>query len=95
MTRRELLGAALAAGTLSAQARSKPNVVFFMTDDHGAWALNAYGCSDILRTPNIDRLAERGTLVRARLRRHPGLLAFPRNLLHRQASRRTTASRIS
>lgn len=30
-----------------------------MTDDHGAWATGAYGCSDI-RTPNIDQLAAGG-----------------------------------
>ncbi len=31
----------------------------FMTDDHGAWALGAYGCRE-MHTPNIDRLAESG-----------------------------------
>ena len=37
----------------------RPNVVLFMTDDHGAWATGAYGAREI-RTPNIDRLAATG-----------------------------------
>ena len=37
----------------------RTSVVMFMTDDHGAWALGAYGCGD-LHTPNIDRLASGG-----------------------------------
>ena len=61
MTRRSFLSAVLFAGAARAQSPSKPNVVFFMTDDHGAWALNAYGCSEF-HTPNIDRLAARGSL---------------------------------
>ncbi len=38
-----------------------PNVVFILTDNHGAWTLGCYGNKDI-RTPNMDRLAEQGTL---------------------------------
>ena len=34
-------------------------MVFFMTDDHGAWATGAYGCGE-MHTPNIDRLARGG-----------------------------------
>lgn len=56
-TRRAWFGAA-AAGCVRAAARPV-NVVWFMTDDHGAWALGAYGCPEI-RTPNIDRLAAGG-----------------------------------
>jgi len=56
MTRRELLAAAPAA--LGA-VRPRTNVVFFMTDDHGAWAMGAYGCRD-MHTPNLDRLAAEG-----------------------------------
>jgi len=44
---------------LSARAASRPNVVLFMTDDHGAWAMGAYGCGE-MHTPNLDRLAEGG-----------------------------------
>jgi len=39
----------------------RPNVVLIMTDNHGAWTLGCYGNKDI-RTPNIDKLAEEGTL---------------------------------
>jgi len=54
LTRRNLL-----AGSLAARPSRKTNVVMFMTDDHGAWATGAYGCSE-MRTPNIDRLAREG-----------------------------------
>ncbi len=56
-TRREWL----AAGPflLTARAAARPNVVLFMTDDHGAWALGAYGCGE-MHTPNLDRLAAGG-----------------------------------
>ena len=40
-------------------ARERPNVLIFMTDDHGAWATGAYGCPSIL-TPNLDVLAAGG-----------------------------------
>ena len=43
-------------------AERRPNVVLIMTDNHGAWTLGCYGNKDI-RTPNIDRLAEEGTLL--------------------------------
>jgi arylsulfatase A-like enzyme len=62
MTRRSLLGLALAAPAVHTQSRTssaRPNVVMFMTDDHGAWATGAYGCGQ-MRTPNIDALAAGG-----------------------------------
>ena len=40
-------------------AADRPNVVFILTDNHGAWTLGCYGNKDI-RTPNIDRLAVEG-----------------------------------
>jgi arylsulfatase A-like enzyme len=40
---------------------SKPNLVFILTDNHGAWTLGCYGNKEI-RTPNIDRLAAEGML---------------------------------
>jgi choline-sulfatase len=64
VSRRRFLGSMAAApAALAAQSATgrKPNVVFFMTDDHGAWSLGAYGCKD-MHTPNLDRLAERGVL---------------------------------
>src|SRR5262249_44318642 len=39
----------------------KPNLIFILSDNHGAWTLGCYGNNDI-RTPNIDRLATEGTL---------------------------------
>jgi arylsulfatase A-like enzyme len=42
----------------SVQAK-KPNVVFILTDNQGAWTLGCYGNPDI-RTPNIDALAAGG-----------------------------------
>jgi choline-sulfatase len=41
----------------------RPNVVMFMTDDHGAWATGAYGCRE-MHTPNIDKLAAGGMRFR-------------------------------
>lgn len=37
----------------------KPNVIVILTDDQGFLSLGCYGNSDI-KTPNLDRLAERG-----------------------------------
>ena len=37
----------------------RPNVLFILTDDQGAWALRCAGNTDIY-TPNLDRLAEQG-----------------------------------
>ena len=56
MTRRTFLSLVPAV----AAAQGQPlNVVFFMTDDHGAWSLASYGC-DQMHTPNLDRLAAEG-----------------------------------
>ena len=38
---------------------TKPNFVFIMTDTQGANVVGTYGHSE-LKTPNIDRLAEKG-----------------------------------
>ena len=45
--------------TLVHAAVARPNVVFILADNEGAWQLGCYGNPDI-RTPNIDRLAEEG-----------------------------------
>ena len=58
LTRREVLAAPFALSRANAAER-RPNVVMFMTDDHGAWAMGAYGCGEI-RTPNLDQLAAGG-----------------------------------
>lgn len=52
------------AGIMSfsyAVAQQKPNIVIIMADDLGYGSLNCYGAGrDIVRTPNIDRLARDG-----------------------------------
>lgn len=44
----------------------KPNILFIMSDDHAKQAISAYGgiLADVLPTPNIDRLAHEGVLLR-------------------------------
>jgi arylsulfatase A len=49
----------LAPGVSSASAAQPPNIVFILADDLGAHDLSCYG-SDFYRSPNIDKLAERG-----------------------------------
>lgn len=61
LNRRTFLGslaAASGAAVVKAQEPTRPNVVFFMTDDHGAWALGSK--CDEMHTPNLDRLAANG-----------------------------------
>ena len=50
--------AALAADIPPA-ATGRPNIVYIMADDHGRQAIGCYG-SQIMKTPNIDRLARDG-----------------------------------
>jgi choline-sulfatase len=62
LSRRQLLTGSAAAPflhTRSKGAAGKTNVVMFMTDDHGAWAMGEGGCGGI-RTPALDRLAAGG-----------------------------------
>lgn len=40
-----------------------PNIVFIMADDHAYQAISAYG-SSLIETPNIDRIANEGALMR-------------------------------
>ena len=44
----------------------RPNIIFIMSDDHAAHAITAYGgiYDELAPTPNIDRLAEEGMLMR-------------------------------
>jgi arylsulfatase A-like enzyme len=51
--------AACAGRARTQPARSRPNVIFIMTDDHAQSALGAYG-NKILKTPNLDRIANEG-----------------------------------
>ncbi len=39
----------------------KPNIIFIMTDDHATKAISSYG-SELIQTPNIDRIADEGIL---------------------------------
>jgi arylsulfatase A-like enzyme len=55
---------------VSPVAAKRPNVVFILTDNHGAWTLGCYGNKDI-RTPNIDRLAEEGMLFTRAMSSNP------------------------
>ena len=61
------LGAGLAPGALATvlggSARRKPNILFIMSDDHACNAIGAYG-SRVARTPNIDRIAREGAILR-------------------------------
>ncbi len=41
------------------EVRSRPNIIFIMSDDHAYQAISAYG-SNLIKTPNIDRLASQG-----------------------------------
>ncbi len=50
-----------ASKSLAAEAKNhKPNVILIFTDDHGSIDINTYGAKDLI-TPNLDRLAKRGT----------------------------------
>ena len=55
------IGVLTAAANAGAQAR--PNILFIMTDDHAAHAISAYA-SKVNVTPNIDRIAREGALLR-------------------------------
>jgi len=70
MLRREFLktSAVAAAGVLvgqktlpgnAEQNKTRPNILFMMSDDHASHAIGAYG-SKINCTPNIDRIAQKG-----------------------------------
>ena len=37
----------------------KPNIIFILSDDQGAWAMRCAGNAELV-TPNLDRLAETG-----------------------------------
>ena len=39
--------------------RKKPNILFILTDDQGAWAMHCSGTPE-LYTPNLDRIAASG-----------------------------------
>ncbi len=47
----------------SSEQEVRPNILFIMTDDHARQAVSSYG-SQLLETPNIDRIAKEGMLFR-------------------------------
>jgi uncharacterized sulfatase len=61
LTRRSLLGG-LAAMT-TAQTSARPNIVFFLSDDHGYQDSSVYG-SRVVRTPAMEKLASDGMVFR-------------------------------
>jgi arylsulfatase A-like enzyme len=52
-----------ALAAVPAAAADRPNILFIMSDDHAAHAIGAYG-SRVNETPNLDRLAREGALLR-------------------------------
>ena len=55
-----LAAAAAGMGPAAAQQGKRPNIIFIMADDLGYGHLGCYG-QEIIRTPNIDRMAREGT----------------------------------
>lgn len=51
------------APAVAAASAAKPNLLFILTDDQARWGVAAYGNQDVV-TPNLDRLARSGVLVR-------------------------------
>jgi choline-sulfatase len=43
------------------ESESRPNILILMSDQHSKHQLGCYG-NDLVRTPNLDRLAVEGTL---------------------------------
>ena len=49
--------------TQNKEKKTKPNIVFIMSDDHAYQAISAYG-HDLNHTPNIDRIANEGAIFK-------------------------------
>lgn len=47
----------------SSEQKTKPNIIFIMSDDHAEKAISAYS-SELIETPNIDRIAKEGMLFK-------------------------------
>src|SRR5689334_15610540 len=65
MHRRDFLRRTAAVGAsllpLEAAGMKKPNILLILADDFGFGSLNCYGANPkLVRTPNIDRLAQAG-----------------------------------
>ena len=82
-------------GAIAAEAAEQPNILFIFADDWGWGDLSCHG-HPYVKTPNIDRLAQRGDRLSSLHRRQRRLLAqpdggddraFPGSLQHRRALR--------
>lgn len=47
----------------SQKERQRPNIIFIMSDDHAYQAISAYG-SNLIKTPNIDRIGDGGMIFK-------------------------------
>ena len=52
--------------TNNSKKKKKPNIIFILSDDHTTNAISAYGglYKDIAPTPNIDKIAEEGAILK-------------------------------
>ncbi len=57
-------------GAAPGLAGERPNIVFFFTDDQTVSTLGCYG-NPVVKTPNIDALAKRGTQFKQAFVSHP------------------------
>jgi len=55
------LGLSGVRSALAKDTARKPNIIFIMADDLGVGEVGCYGYQDIIKTPNIDKLAKEGT----------------------------------
>lgn len=51
---------------LDSVKRKRPNIVFIFSDDHAYQAISAYG-NTLAQTPNIDRIANEGVILKNQL----------------------------
>src|SRR5690606_35066391 len=51
---------------LESVKRKRPNIIFIFSDDHAYQAISAYG-STLAQTPNIDRIANEGVILKNQL----------------------------
>ena len=63
MTVLAILTTACTPDTPTATQNTRPNILFIMSDDHSERAISAYG-SNLISTPNIDRIADEGVIFR-------------------------------
>lgn len=61
-----LLAAFMASCSKPAEEKKKPNIIFIFSDDHAYQAIGAYG-NTLAKTPNIDRIAQEGALLKNNL----------------------------